>query len=406
MPLFVIDFIKLYLINICIEYIEAHPLLDFFIQVNTKTGELRNYKKAFYKSLEFKIYEPTEKTPYKRLTLEGSLHKYWNSGAHNFNDFGINELDEVLNDLKSKFNILPQNCVLKALEIGVNTEPPIKTKTILNQCLLHKTDRFKWVFTKDEGNYIQSKYQRHIIKMYDKRTHYKNKGFIIKNEILRFEIKYTKMRFLNDKGIYNLQDLLDYGLIHFKTDLLKEWDNVLICDKSIINKTKYKDRYDNINFWLDLNYNNFKYHRNNLKRLTAKHPDNIKKKIADLIVNKCEMLNTKTTQINPLYIRLKTVVSTSTKPDHNRRFCKVTGLNISMQKADSILLSHTGLRYYYKTDKKIYNEIKNKYLSKLWINSDYEIQIKEIAHNIRNKNSNLMTKRKRTFNPLQTELFQ
>ena len=401
MPLFVIDFIKLNLINTDFDYIETHPLLDFIMEVNTKTGEYKNVQKAYYKGLEFKLYEPTEKTPYKRLTLEGSLHKYWNNGAHNFNDFGINELDEVLTDLKNKFNILQENCNLRGLEI----EPPYKTKTILNQCSLHKTDRLKWIYTKDEGNYIQSKHQRHIIKIYDKRTHYKNKGFTIDKEILRFEIKYTKMRFLNDKGIYNLQDLLNYGLHHFKADLLKEWDKVLICDKSIISKTKYKDQYDNINFWLDLNYNNFKYHRNNLKRLTAKHPDNIKKKIADLIKSKCEILNVKTTQINPLYIRLKTVVSTSTKTDQNRRFCKVTGLNISMQKVDSTFLSHTGLRYYHKTDKKIYNEVKNKHLSKLWINSDYETQIIKIAHNIRCKSSNTVTSRKRKHNPLQMEIF-
>ncbi|WP_325447987.1 hypothetical protein [Gelidibacter sp.] len=400
-----IDFIKLNLINTDFDYIETHPLLDFMMEVNTKTGELKNVKKAYYKGLEFRLYEPTEKTNSRRLTLEGSLHKYWNNGAHNFNDFGINELDEVLNDLKECFNILQSNCVLRTLEIGVNIEPPYKTKTILNQCLLHKTDRLKWIYTKDEGNYIQSKHQRHIIKIYDKRTHYKNKGFTIDKEILRFEIKYTKMRYLHSKGIYSLNNLLNYGLHHFKTDLLKEWDNVLICDKSIISKTKYKDQYDNINFWLDLNYNNFKYHRNNLKRLTAKQPDNIKKKIADLIKKKCEILNTNTTQINPLYIRLKTVVSTSTNTDQNRRFCKVTNLNISMQKVDSILLSHTGLRYYHKTDKKIYKEVKNKYLSKLWINADHATQIKQIAHNIRCKSSNTMTSRKRKHNPLQMELF-
>lgn len=405
MPLFVIDFIKLNLINTDFDYIETHPLLDFMMQVNTKTGEYENVKKVSYYGLEFRLYEPTEKTPYKRLTLEGSLHKYWNNGAHNCNDFGIDQLNEVLNNLKERFNILQSNCILRALEIGVNIEPPYKTKAILNQCLLHKTDRLKWIYTKDEGNYIQSKHQRHIIKIYDKRTHYKNKGFNIEDEILRFEIKYTKMRFLNDKGIYNLQDLLNYGLHNFQTDLLKEWDNVLICDKSIISKTKYKDQYDNINFWLDLNYNNFKYHRNNLKQLTAKHPDNIKKKIADLIKKKCEILNTNTTQINPLYIRLKTVVSTSTNTDQNRRFCKVTNLNISMQKVDSILLSHTGLRYYYKTVKKIYNEVKNKYLSKLWVNADHATQIKQIAHNIRCKSSNTTTSRKRKHNPLQMELF-
>lgn len=400
-----IDFVKYELINTPPGILEGNDLLDFHNKVSVKTGELGSYINAYYKGMEFRIYDATTKTPYRRITVEGSLHKYWNNGAHNFNDFGIMQVDEVVKDLKKCFNILQENCVLKCLEIGLNLEPPYKTKSILNQCLLHKTDRFKWVYTNDEGNYVQTKHQRHFIKIYDKKTHYKNKGFTIDNEIFRFEIKYTKMKYLNDKGIWTLKDLLNYGLHNFKTELLKEWENVLIYDKSILDNTKYKDKYSNVVFWLELKKDNFKYHRNNLKKILSKHPNNIKNQIAILIKNKCEFLNTKTTQINPLHIRLIRVVSTSQKQDENRRFCVVTKLNISMQKKDSILLSHTGLKYYFKTDKKIFNEVKNKYLSKLWINSDYETQIKEIAHNIRNKHTNTKTSRELKYNPMQVQLF-
>ena len=399
-----IDFVKYELINTIPYDLEDSNLLDFHNKVNISTGELGSYINAFYKGLEFKIFNETEKTQYRRITVEGSLHKYWNNGAHNFNDFGINEIDEVLNDLKICFNILPEYCILKTLEVGLNIEPNYKSKTILNQCLLHKTDRFKWIYTNDEGNYIQAQHQRHIIKIYDKKTHYKNRGFNIDNEILRFEIKYTKMKSLNDKGIYTLKDLLNFDLINFLPVLLKEWDNILICDKSIINETKYEYKYNSQNFWIDLNYEAFKYHRNNLNKILALNPDNIKNQIAILIKNKCELLNTKTTEINPLHIRLKTVVSNFDKQTINRRFCVITKLNISMQKLDSILLSHTGLKYYYKTDKKVFNELKNKYLSTLWINSNYETQIKEIAHNIRNEKSNGTIKQKTIYKSYQTNL--
>ena len=56
-----------------------------------------------------------------------------------------------------------------------------------------------------------------------------------------------------------------------------------------------------------------------------------------------------------------------------------------MQKKTSILLSHTGLKYYYKTDKKIFNEIKQKHLTSKWFSANEKIIIKELAHNIRNK---------------------
>ncbi|MEH6769453.1 hypothetical protein [Maribacter arcticus] len=416
------------LINSNITYFERHPLLLFELKNVTENGEvipvLKNgikvkdtkgnimyksiYKQAFYNGLDFKLYDTTEKTPYKRLTIEGSLHKYWNKGAHNFNDFGINEIAEVRENLKELFNIDFVNCILKQLEIAVNLLPPALTRKILRFSLLHKTNELKSIYTKDEGNYIQTKNQRHFIKLYDKRTHYQNKGFEIDKDIFRIEKKYSKMVELNNKGIYNLNDLIKHDLIHFKGDLLNLWNSVLFYDWTVLDGTKYKNTYSNVNYWLDLaenNYSNFKYHKRNLNNIVNKNPQNIKKKIAELISNKVDLLNSNTTQINPLYIGLKTVVSTPTETDKNRRICLVTGLNISMQKTDSILLSHTGIRYYLKTDLKVYNEIKRKYLSTKWNDAEKETQIKELAHNIRNINSNRNIKQNKLYTPKQYQLF-
>ena len=101
---------------------EHHPLLLFELKNVAEDGELiprlkkgkevtdRNgnviyktvYRQAFYKGLEFKIYDITKSTPYNRITIEGSLHKYWNNGAHNFNDFN-NFIDT--DNLKLHLNI-------------------------------------------------------------------------------------------------------------------------------------------------------------------------------------------------------------------------------------------------------------------------------------------------------------
>ena len=101
-----IDFIKYELKNTNVYALEVNTYLEFHQKQNTKTGEIGAYKNAYYKGLEFKIYETTLANPNKRITVEGSLHKYWNNGAHNFNDFGINQINEVLNELKKKFNIV------------------------------------------------------------------------------------------------------------------------------------------------------------------------------------------------------------------------------------------------------------------------------------------------------------
>lgn len=415
-----IDFVKFQIKDIPPAQLEGNILLEYeqrnitnqgaLIERKDKDGKKETDKndntlyktpflQAFYKGLEFRIYE----TGY--ITIEGSLHKYWNNGAHNFNDFGINEIDEVVKELNNKFGITPTNCVLRQLEIGVNINTPIKTKTLLKQCLLHKTDLLKWIYTKDEGNYIQAQHQRQILKIYDKRTHYEKKGFIISKEILRIEVKYRKMIDLNIKGIYTLQDLLNYGLKKFTPVLLKKWQEVIFYDHKALKSTNYSQTYSNPNYWDKLTYEGLKYHRTKLNKYLQSHPDNLKFKIAELIKVKAEFLNTSTTEINPLCIRLKTVVSTSENNDPNRRICQVTGLNISMQKEDSFLLSHTGLNYYFKTDPKIYAEVKRKYLTALWQNQNHQKQIKEIAHNIRTSWTNHQRKQSRLYNESQPTLF-
>jgi hypothetical protein len=223
---------------------------------------------------------------------------------------------------------------------------------------------------------------------------------------MRIEKKWSKMMELNAKGIYTLKDLLKHDLINFKIDLAQLWQNVLYCDLETVKGTKNEYKYTNVIWWQSLNYDNFKYHRNKLNELLKRNPNNIKKLVQELIEKKCDLLNINTTQINPLHILLKTVVSTSTKRDENRRICLVTSLNISMQKNDSILLSHTGIRYYKKTDAKVYNEIKRRYLPSTWNNADTEKQIKELAHNIRNINSNRNIKQTKLYYCKQYELFE
>jgi hypothetical protein len=396
-----IDFIKYQLINTSRHSIESNSLLDFHSKVNLSTGELGIYSNAYYKGLEFKLYNPTQANSNGRITVEGSLHKFWNNGAHNFNDFGLDQINLVLNELSDSFNIQPENCRLINLELGVNINPPLTTKNILQRCIMHKKDVLKSIYTKDEGNYIQSKKQRHVIKLYDKKTHYLYQGFNIKEEIMRVEIKFSKMYQLNQLGIFTLSDLLNYGLSRFKTQLIKEWDNVIFYDKNALKGTKYEHQYSSNIYWQGLTKETYKYHRNNLRDLVSSTPNNIHKSIRDLIEEKIVFLNEKTTLINRLYIPLfKEVYNTK-----DRRFCKVTGLNISMQKEGSFLLSHTGLNYYFNSDKKVYDEVKRKYLTDRWENKSHPIQIREIAHNIRTKKSNRTVKQRRLYPPHQIQMF-
>lgn len=395
-----IDFIKIIVQDLTPSKLEANPLLDFFDNINLNTGQIRTtnrqgqsitpYRNAFYNGLEFKIYDTG------LITVTGSLHKYWNAGAHNFNDFSYTSFLSVVKDLKTKFGIKAENSIIKCLEIGVNVVPPIPTNDFLDYCFLHKTKPFEYQKNSDEGKYKQVQHSQYLIKIYNKALHYTSQGFTILSEILRFEIKYLKMQKLNEKGIYTLSDLAEHKLINFKNDLLIEFQNILFYDTSIRSETKSLNNYKNPLYWIELlsntDKNLFKYHRNNLKKITAETSDKVQFQLTEIMSKKIDFLNTDTTQIDPLIIR------------SNRVVCIVTNINISMQKNDSILLSHTGLRYYHKTDKKVFQQLKRKYLSKQWQKADFETQIKEIAHNIRNARSNQSIKQKKLYRPQQYNL--
>ena len=411
-----IDFLKIIIQDLSPSQLERNPLLVFFDTVNLSTGELKTTnrngnrvtpsKNASFNGLEFKIYDTGT------VTLSGSLHKYWNNGAHNYNDFNIEAVYWVLNDLKEKFNIEPEQCILKCLEIGVNIIPPIPTNEILDYSFLHKTLPFEYQKNSEEGKYKQAQHSQYIVKLYNKALHYLSKGFKIQNEILRFEIKYTKMQKLNEKGIFNLNNLIKYGLHNFKTELLTEWQNVLFFDNTIqidTLSTKTKTallEYSNQNYWTGLLNNkqtkNFRYHKTQLKKITIENSNKIQDLTSEIISKKIDFLSMETIQIDTLTILSKRIVLNSS----NSPVCKITKINISMQKPDSVLLSHTGLKYYFETDKKVFEQVKRKYLSKVWINSDFETQIKEIAHNIRNAKSNQTIKQNRIYKPQQLNILE
>ncbi|MBP6424123.1 MAG: hypothetical protein KA278_00220 [Flavobacterium sp.] len=405
-----IDYIKIIIKELQHSILEVNPLLDFYDTINLTTGEMKTTnrngnkvtpsKNASYNGLEFKIYDTGT------ITIAGSLHKYWNSGAHNFNDFNSEAVLFVLSDLKAKFNIDPSKCILKCLEIGINITPPIPTNEILDNCLMHKTKPFEYQKNSDEGKYKQVQHNEYIIKIYNKALHYKSKGFDVRAEIMRFEIKYTTLTRLKQKGIFTLQDLIDYGLHNFKDEVLKEWQNVLYYDNTTriegLSKTVKKRvlEYSNPNYWTGLLNNkqieNYKHHRKQLNIITQKHSDKVQELTTEIMRKKIDFLNVKTTSFEHLTIQSKKVVLNN-QNECKKHLCKVTGFNIEMQKKNSVLLSHTGLKYYYKTDKVIFEQIKRRYLSKIWFTSNFETIIKEIAHNIRNTNSNRKIKQKRIY---------
>jgi len=73
---------------------------------------------------------------------------------------------------------------------------------------------------------------------------------------------------------------------------------------------------------------------------------------------------------------------------HGTRVCPVTGLDISMQPRNSKFLSYTGVKWYYDHNRKVFDKYLLSRLTDHFKNDGPDIQFREIAHSIRNSDSN------------------
>ena len=288
-----IDFIKIW------SYISSEQVsllkksVDFMGSYNVTTGESisRNrsgnevspFIEAEAKNMKIKLY------PNGRCEIAGSIHKYFNDGKHNFNYFGRKELSYALDELNKHLNINISEFRLSNIEIGVNITPPIDSDIIIDNAFMYKNKVFENKFHSDEGNYKQAGLTEYLLKLYNKRKHYTNQGYKINNETLRFELKYTVMRSINDLGIVYVKDL-EKGLESFKKPLMNAWDHILLYDHTIDYYLPEKTRleYSNPNYWLSLKQTNqrtFKKHSNSLRKLNLIHSKGIYLQTQEAIAN-------------------------------------------------------------------------------------------------------------------------
>ena len=87
-----VDFVKLVIPPRCVNSLLSNSYLEFKQEYNEATCELTPKHTAEYKNMVFIIYDNSD-----YAELRGSLHKYYNEGFHNANDFGLNELLCVVN---------------------------------------------------------------------------------------------------------------------------------------------------------------------------------------------------------------------------------------------------------------------------------------------------------------------
>jgi len=427
------DFIKGKIRNPNTPKLLASASLDFKTVVSESTGEVSTKKVADIHYCKVIIYESGT------VMFMGSLHKMWNSinetkapnynpkktyTGYNGNDFYLTEIIKTQSYLCKILLCTPEQVEFQNIEFGINTQISFDPQLFVKGLLYHNGKLFEYKYN---DHFSQAVHQRYFLKIYNKSNQYGMDAYT-----LRFETKIIKSEDLKDLGIKTFADISAYTLDNAHKLLLQRLDEVVYYDYTVSIETFTErqtitlERYSNPRYWIyELSKENRYKNKTKLNKLIVKYSNNLKSQITASIIQKCNTINPKPkalkrspinrnsqnlkkSPINRSSIVLisdlttlqnqtpkqalktsskKTVFKRQIKTSNEPRFCKVTGLDISMQKAGSILLSHTGLKHHQTTNKIEFNRVLNKYLSRKWMDADFNTQIKELAHNIRNKHT-------------------
>ena len=228
-----VDFVKLLVIGLEPNDWMKNDRLTFEGKFCHETGLIKSYI-ANYGNLSFKIIN-------ERMTIQGSLHKYYNyirginapnhlttkiDKGFNGNRFNYNALLTVVHDLQTKFSINPYTSRLNNIETGVNVKLTFSTGLVLPSLMLMNGKEFN---KPRHYAFRRAELTQYDVKAYDKALQYG-----IPLEVFRYELKYKRMEILNDIGIFYLSDLLNVSKLNrIKEILLKRWNQILFIDPTV-----------------------------------------------------------------------------------------------------------------------------------------------------------------------------
>lgn len=406
-----IDGIKIFHLPVNIEVLTKNGLLVWPLSNVSTDGEyIDRAQVAEYMGIRFILKN-------NNVKLLGSLHKYFNDGLHNYNDFYVSDLFSVINEVCDKFSFDSKETELNGVEFGVNVKISYKPQIFIDSIINYKGTPFERMDTNGKGCGRECIKNNFIIKCYDKSLQYN-----LPINLLRFEIKVIKMRYFEDNNLHvkTLNDLLNIEIYHSLAAILKEcFDELLVYYQSTdITKLSDKERTlilhgSNPNYWIERKNNiansaqRKAYQRELFQFKTLAESIGAtghKNEISQLIKTKCQdLINVPNSPIEDCPKFTETNVSNS--PSENSDcpkltfkincekwtspklylLCPVTKLKINNQKPGSKFLSVGGLKWLCENDKSKFERLKKERLSKRWANEPLSIQIKELAHSIRNE---------------------
>ena len=232
-----IDFLKCKILDDeLIQQVWDNPLLEFDSKYE------KRYDDVVYEVVTRKFENLFFAKHQNRLEISGSIHYFFNDGLHNANDFYIEDCIETINHIRDVFNLDLEKCFLVNLEYGVNILPSIPISKLMLNLIYHEKHPFIRSMEYDEyriaGN---STYKQ--AKAYNKGVQFPQ---YCNPNTFRFEIKTGQAKFIKRLGLLSLKDLTNAdNYDSLITSLLKEWDNILLFDKSKNSDIKFL----NTHFW-------------------------------------------------------------------------------------------------------------------------------------------------------------
>lgn len=176
----------------------------------TETSEVKGIKVESYKGLSFDI-RPSKleglHKPY--IGVMGSIHRFFNNGEANINDFGRADISKAIELLQNQLGIIPEKTMLRNLEFGVNITLPITAKEFIKSIICLPDKELGQMNVKRPLLGYVCHRTEYELKVYDKGR----QAETIDRNVLRIEIKVKKMRYLSKHGVKYLADLLNVNVL-------------------------------------------------------------------------------------------------------------------------------------------------------------------------------------------------
>ncbi len=222
------------------EYWRRSLNLSLVASVDTfDTGEIRTKKRVDetitthrgkWETFDLIVKEVLYHTTGKRLfylTVKGSLHKNYYKGT-NYLPFTWQQLQEEITHLCKTLSVNPSQAQISTLEVGVNILTPFEVTPFWRRNVVdYKGDPFVR-YHKQNGVCLGKvcDLTHFSIKIYDKGIQND-----LPENLMRFELRYSRMQTLNKRGIKFLSDLQDFKKVYsLRSLLLNTWNDVLIFD--------------------------------------------------------------------------------------------------------------------------------------------------------------------------------